>query len=300
MDSLFAGADLIAEMMAAIGKGGSDADFATGEVLQGLPRWQWPRCRRRRAAPARLHGCGRLLRGAGRRRLRGAARRDRGCGDFEKLQLAEARDRGEALLKLTVSVDEAEDDEVSPGVPRVFQPRSRCRMSSRSIRRWRARPAEDALYGRTTVLLTSARRRRGHARGLRRRPDADVPIERCAFDAFLSGANGGSRGTSPSPWGSGHWRSHAQGAPEHGAARRRRQDEQARRTARPWRRPRSAWTHGSSTTCGASSRSSSCTSPTSRASPRTSATGKDVHTVREELVESSIPWTRSPAACSRR
>ena len=36
IESLFAGADLIAEMMAAIGKGGSDADFSTREVLSGL------------------------------------------------------------------------------------------------------------------------------------------------------------------------------------------------------------------------------------------------------------------------
>ncbi len=36
IDSLFAGADLIAEMMAAIAQGGSDADSATARVLRGL------------------------------------------------------------------------------------------------------------------------------------------------------------------------------------------------------------------------------------------------------------------------
>jgi two-component system chemotaxis sensor kinase CheA len=200
MDSLFAGADLIAEMMAAIGKGGSDADFATADVVQGLS-----------AAAGNGHGpagagsaspgaaaagasSGAASPGSAPPQAPGAA----GLltlGEFEKSQLAEARDRGEALLRLTVNVDEGEPMKF----PRAYLVFSNLEAVSNVVKvmpPMEGETAEDSLYGRTTVLLTSVSEEEVMRAASGVDQIAGVQIEHCQYDAFLSGAAAtGSPGT---------------------------------------------------------------------------------------------------------
>ncbi|MGO9310200.1 MAG: ATP-binding protein [Spirochaetia bacterium] len=190
MDSLFAGADLIAEMMAAIGKGGSDADFATADVLRGLSTAGGNGPENGHAAPlpggTDVQPAEPSLRGPGAGPVPGAPP-PVGLGSFEKLQLAEARDRGEALLRLTVSVDEGEPMKF----PRAYLVFSNLEAVSNVVKvlpPMEGQTAEDSLYARTTVLLTSGSEEevRKAASGVDQ--IAEVRIERCGFDAFLSDA----------------------------------------------------------------------------------------------------------------
>jgi two-component system chemotaxis sensor kinase CheA len=194
MDSLFAGADLIAEMMAAIAKGGSDADSTTTDVLQGL-------------SAAGGNGRGRTqasalpqsppTQGAGQAapQASGPPGSPSAPGapapimlmDFEKLQLVEARDRGEALLRLTVSVDEGE----AMKFPRAYLVFSNLEAVSNVVKvdpPMHGETAEDSLYGRTTVLLTSGSEAEVMKAASGVDQIAEVKIERCRFEAFLSGA----------------------------------------------------------------------------------------------------------------
>jgi two-component system chemotaxis sensor kinase CheA len=172
MDSLFAGADLIAEMMAALGKGGTDADFATAEVLSGLS-----------LAGGNGHGRPPAAGPAPRQEQTAAIT----LGDFERRLLAEARDRGEALLRLTVSVDKDEQMKF----PRAYLVFSNLEAVSNVVAvspPMEGESAEDSLYGRTTVLLTSGSEEEVMRAASGVDQISEVEIERCLYEAFLAAA----------------------------------------------------------------------------------------------------------------
>ena len=193
-DSLLAGADLIAEMMATIAGGGGDAGSDTTAVLKGLSVHVAKGSAAAGAAPASGGDAapGQHLRaGPGAPTEVLAGETPLALGEFERLQLAEARDRGESLLKLTVSVDEAE----AMKFPRAYLVFSNLEAVSNVVRvipSMEGAPVEDSLYGNTTLLLTShdEEKVRRIASGVDQ--ISQVKIERCSFDAFLApGGNGG-------------------------------------------------------------------------------------------------------------
>jgi two-component system chemotaxis sensor kinase CheA len=100
MDGIFAGSDLIAEMMTAVGRGGSDADYDTGRV--------------RAALSAAIEGVRPVHAAAGpvarppSSEPRPARSVPLQLGMFEQGLLSEARDRGESLCEVSVDVDDAE------------------------------------------------------------------------------------------------------------------------------------------------------------------------------------------------
>jgi two-component system chemotaxis sensor kinase CheA len=276
MDTLFAGADLIAEMMTAIGAGGSDADFATAEVLKGL-------------SAAGGNGRGKESAGVSGAAKPGAAESpatvpvsgvssSMTLSEFERLQLAEARDRGEALLKLTVSVDEGEPMKF----PRAYLVFSNLEAVSNVVRvdpPMEGETAEDSLYGHTVVLLTSVSEEKVMQAASGVDQIAAVKIERCPFEAFLSPGLTGAAGASGSGQGV-----ESAGAPE-GAAGTSAQDEQARRGGPVERISIRVDTRKLDDLWSLVAELVLHKSHIARLSDDIGR-GKDVHTVREELVES--------------
>jgi two-component system chemotaxis sensor kinase CheA len=175
MDSLFAGADLIAEMMTAIGKGGSDSDFTTGAILQGLSAaggiLTATPAARGGTAPAGSPGASAAM----------------PLGDFEKLQLAEARDRGESLLRLTVHVDPAE----AMKFPRAYLVFTNLETLANVVKvspPMDGEIADDSLYGSTVILLTTGSEEATVRAASGVDQISEVNVERCTYDAFLSAA----------------------------------------------------------------------------------------------------------------
>jgi len=281
IDSLFAGADLIAEMMAAIAKGESGASFATGEVLRGL------------SAFGGKDPGGTPTSGAVAQMQRGRAGTPADAadlvfdapltlGEFEKLQLAEARDRGEALLKITVSVDEAE----TMKFPRAYLVFSNLEAVSNVVKvvpAMEGEPVEDALYGRTTLLLTSS----NEDEVLRTASGVDqiahVMIERCQFDAFL--ASGADRAGETGIAGGGQSDIEAASAPGTGEAASAGQDEQGRRAGAVEKTTIRVDTRKLNDLWSLIAELVLHKSQIARLSEDIGH-GKDVHSVREELVES--------------
>jgi two-component system, chemotaxis family, sensor kinase CheA len=145
IDPLFAGADLIAEMMAAISKGGGDAEFDVRAVLADLAA-----CARPGAPPV-------PAREAAQPAPQPAPRQGQAprvsLGDFERRQLAEARDRGESLYRLTVTVA----DEEAMKFPRAYLVFANLELVCSVVSVTPALegdPAEDAAYAVTTFLVT--------------------------------------------------------------------------------------------------------------------------------------------------
>ena len=289
MDTLFAGADLIAEMMAAIAAGGSDADFATADVLEGL------------SAAGNGHGTPKAAAGTftpavpasgaslppGAPHAPGAApspgaRRAAPLGDFERGQLAEARDRGEALLRLTVSVDEGE----AMKFPRAYLVFSNLEAVSNVVTvdpPMEGETAEDSLYGRTTVLLTSGSEDEVMKAASGVDQIADVRIERCAFDAFLSpSAPEGLSAPGREPGAGG---ARAAGTPEGGATTAV-QDEQAPRAGPVEKTSIRVDTRKLDDLWSLVAELVLHKSHIARLSEDIGRGSKDVHAVREELVES--------------
>jgi two-component system chemotaxis sensor kinase CheA len=278
MESLFAGADLIAEMMAAIGAGGSDADFATAEVLRGLAAAGGNGHGKAAAAvPAR----GPTAPAAPGEPVRGAPAPGTPVptmlGDFQKLQLAEARDRSESLLRLTVSVDEGEPMKF----PRAYLVFSNLEAVSNVVKvdpPMEGETAEDSLYGRTTFLLTSGSEEDVMKAASGVDQIAGVDIERCTFEAFLS------TGTAPSTSASGRDTVADAGAPETGTGATG-QDEQARRTGPVEKTSIRVDTRKLDDLWSLIAELVLHKSHIARLSEDIGR-GKDVHSVREELVES--------------
>ncbi len=157
LDALFAGADLIAEMMGSIGRGRSDADHDTTPALRALSEAT------RQGAEAGAGGA------AGAARA-GAAQARQGAevglspeagptppfalSDTALSQLAEARDRGEGLYLLSLRVDETEPMKFARAYLAFSNLETRANVVAVSPG-MDGEPAEDAAYARTTLLLTS-------------------------------------------------------------------------------------------------------------------------------------------------
>jgi two-component system, chemotaxis family, sensor kinase CheA len=152
LDAVFAGADVIAEMMAAIAKGGSDSQFDTTGVLGILAASgagpSKPAAAREGSAPgtdSAGHQPPQTAAGAGAPPPLSA---------FQAKQLAEARDRGENLYKLTVVVDPDEPMRF----PRAYLVFSNLEAMANVIQVYPPMDgdtADDSLYGRTILLLTA-------------------------------------------------------------------------------------------------------------------------------------------------
>ena len=170
MDRFFAGSDLIAGMMSAIAKGGSDADFDTGAILSNL------------SSAAAAGGISAAHQESAWAEIK--------LGEFEKRQLAEARDRGERLYRLAVRVDEAE----SMKFPRAYLVFSNLELVSNVVKvvpPMEGDPGEDGLYATTTLLLTTAGEERELQYAASVDQIVDVEIERFDFDVLLGTGTGG-------------------------------------------------------------------------------------------------------------
>jgi two-component system chemotaxis sensor kinase CheA len=177
MDGIFAGSDMIAEMMAAISKGGNDSDFDTSSILQELSNAAgWDGGVSPEAAAAPPPGPSALS--------------EIELGEFETRQLTEARDRGEVLYKLTVSVDPAEPMKY----PRAYLVFFNLELVSNVVKvvpPMIGEPEADARYATTTMLVTSA----GGEEGLRAAAAVDqiagLRVDRCDYDGYLAAYRGG-------------------------------------------------------------------------------------------------------------
>ncbi len=204
-------------------------------------------------------------------------------GEFEKLQLAEARDRGEALLKITVSVDEAE----SMKFPRAYLVFSNLETVSNVVRvipAMEGEPVEDALYGRTTLLLTSSSEEEVLRTASGVDQIADVTIERCSFDAFLAPGADSAGGTGFAPPGQ-SWTEAASASGGEAPGGLAGQDETARRAAPVEKTTIRVDTRKLNDLWSLVAELVLHKSHIARLSDDIGH-GKDVHTVREELVES--------------
>jgi two-component system chemotaxis sensor kinase CheA len=204
LDGVFTGADLIAEMMAAIGKGGSDSDFDTAGVLgtlaataadAGAPRREPASADTSPAAATAARDGAAAAPGLGAAPMRPGPP---GLDDFQKRQLAEARDRGETLFKVTVSVDPTE----TMKFPRAFLVFSNLEALANVVHAFPSmdgEPADDSLYERTVLLLTV----QGEEDAIRSAASVDqvaeVLIERQSYAEYLVAQGRPAAGTEDSP-----------------------------------------------------------------------------------------------------
>jgi two-component system chemotaxis sensor kinase CheA len=185
IDRIFAGSDLIAEMMAAISKGNRDTEFNTAAVLEGLSSvvssvsgGDAPPSGTKKA-PAEAAAEGQVP----------AEAREIVLGDFERRQLAEARDRGESLYKITVKVAETEQMKF----PRAYLVFCNLELLANVVKTdpsMDGEPAEDSQYAVTTLVVTSA----GDEQSLRDAATVDqigsVHIEPRGYDEYLAPGRG--------------------------------------------------------------------------------------------------------------
>jgi len=189
MDGLLGGSDLIAAMMSAIATGASDTGFNTAEVLAALSEAGGLR-------PSGAGAAGREPVGADARPAapeqpaapgRPAASASEGMtlGPSELAQLSEARDRGERLLRVTVTVSEGEPMKF-PRALLVFSNLETVANVVKSVPPMDGGLQDDSLYGTLEVLLTS--RDEGEVTRAAAGVDqiSDVRVETCPFDAFLA------------------------------------------------------------------------------------------------------------------
>ena len=187
IDTVFAGSDLIAEMMAAISKGNRDTEFNTATVLRGLSD----------VVSAATGGKAGQRAGAATAEAPAAAAptsapadsREIVLSDFQRRQLAEAKDRGEALYKITVRVDESEPMKF----PRAYLVFCNLELLANVVKTeppMDGEPAEDSLYAETVLVVTSA----GDEQSLRGATAVDqigsVQIEPRLYDEYLSPGQG--------------------------------------------------------------------------------------------------------------
>jgi two-component system, chemotaxis family, sensor kinase CheA len=179
IDTIFSGSDLIAEMMAAISKGNRDTEFNTAAVLQGLS-----------AVVSSVSGDGprRVSAGPAAQAPGAAGPSDIGetvLSDFERRQLAEARDRGESLYRIAVKVSESEPMKF-PRAYLVFCNLELAANVVKTVPSMEGEPVEDGLYAATTLVVTSM----GDERLLREAASVDqigsVDIERRGYEEYLS------------------------------------------------------------------------------------------------------------------
>jgi two-component system chemotaxis sensor kinase CheA len=172
LDMVFAGSDLISDMLTAIARGGGDSGFETAAVVAGLSLY---------AASTELKPPA----AADKSPEAAPAQEERPWSDGEKRQLFEARDRGEDLYRLVVSVDEGEVMKF----PRAYLVFTNLELSANVIRTippMTDAVAEDALYARTVIYITA----RGEEDRITSAAEVDqisaVTLERLNYSDILS------------------------------------------------------------------------------------------------------------------
>ena len=145
MDLLFSGADIINAMLGAIAGGANDEGFPAEQAMQGLAaaaaHTQGPAAA---ARPAPAAGC------SASPAIPGLPSFD----EFERQQIAEARDRGESLYRLAIRVEEGEPMKF-PRVYLVFNTLETTANLVRSVPALVGEPLDDALYAETALYLTT-------------------------------------------------------------------------------------------------------------------------------------------------
>ncbi len=164
MDAVFAGADRIAEMMSALSRGESDSQFPTAEILRALSAAAGtagafaaaasPAQGRPAAGATAAPAAPQVPAGAVPGEMSTAEALVAGLGDFERAQLAEARDRGEACVRLTVQVDEGEPMKF-PRAWLVFAALEAVSNVLRVIPPLEGDPADDTVYAQVMFLLAT-------------------------------------------------------------------------------------------------------------------------------------------------
>ncbi|MCX7038865.1 MAG: chemotaxis protein CheA [Spirochaetes bacterium] len=177
MDLLFAGADLIGEMLGAVSRGASDGGIVTEEVVRGLASVSKERSGKSPVSPS-----------TGAPALASppipAGDASIGLGEFEMRQLAEARDRGEGLYRLVLRVDEGEPMKF-PRVFLVFNALEEEANVVKAVPPLDGEPLDDALYGETVLYLTSGKGEEAIARASSVDQVAILSLERLEYSAML-------------------------------------------------------------------------------------------------------------------
>jgi len=185
IDAIFAGSDLIAEMMAAISKGNRDTEFNTEAALKDLSAIV-------SSAPGNGHRGAPAAAAAVPAGAPAAAAAPAAAGareivlnDVERRQLAEARDRSESLYRITVKVAETEQMKF----PRAYLVFCNLELIANVVKTDPAmdgEPVEDSLYGATTLVVTTA----GNDTALREAATVDqiasVDIEPRGYEEYLA------------------------------------------------------------------------------------------------------------------
>ncbi|HEY9595100.1 MAG TPA: Hpt domain-containing protein, partial [Spirochaetia bacterium] len=185
MDGLLAGSDLIGEMMTAIGKGQSDSDFDTARQLADLTVAMGGQASKTVAAPGENAAGARPPHAEAAQAGPAPATESPVLGELTRLQLAEARDRGETAYRLVIGVDEGEPMKF----PRAFLVCSNLEATANVVASdppMDGAPADDAPYARTTILVTTD----GGEAVLRRAASVDqvtvIQVDACAWDTLLA------------------------------------------------------------------------------------------------------------------
>ncbi len=203
LDGIFAGADLIAEMMAAIAKGDSDSDFDTAAVLATLAAFGAGQGKARQAPAPDKAGmppgaAAGMPPGAAAGMPPGAAAETpsvaptpavgsdlpSALNEFQRKQLAEARDRGETLYRITVRVDPSEPMMFPRAYLVFFNLEARANVV-RVTPAMDGDPVDDALYGRTVLLLTAQEEEEALRTAAGVDQIADVLVERPGYEDYL-------------------------------------------------------------------------------------------------------------------
>lgn len=167
-DLLFAGADLIAEMLAAVARGASDQGVATEAVAAGLARASKTHSGQ---APASSP----------------VPTRDASIDldELEQRRLDEARDRGEGLYRLVIHVDEEEPMKF-PRAFLVFNALEEEANVVKALPPMDGEPVDDALYGETVLYLTSGKGEEAIVRASSVDQVAILSLEKLEYSALLA------------------------------------------------------------------------------------------------------------------
>ncbi len=174
LEAVFAGSDLLAEMLVAVERGAGDAQFDTTTVEKGLglEAEGAPPAEEPRGVEAR------------------AARQPVMLGDLERRRLAEARDRGERLYRLVITVDESEPMKFA----RAYLAFVNLELASNVVKvvpPMEGETAEDSLYARTEIYLTT-HEAESVIRAAAEIDQACAEIERLRIEEYLAPSRRGS------------------------------------------------------------------------------------------------------------
>ncbi|HVO40442.1 MAG TPA: chemotaxis protein CheA [Spirochaetia bacterium] len=194
IDHLFAGSDLITEMMAVVAKGGRDSDADARAVMEGLSAvtgTRPPRGAVQQAgeAPAGAEGAGAVEGAPAEEGAPGDQSSVPVLADADRRRLGEARERGEGLWRVTVLVD-PEEPMKFPRAYLVFANLEQTANVVASVPPLDGDPADDSRYARTAFYVTTAAgedelRLAGAVDQI-----SEVAVERLEYAALLSARAG--------------------------------------------------------------------------------------------------------------